>query len=465
MAVAISHTRMVALRVREQLLPQREFTPLITACLQMNQTQANAQITRLSQMDSTQLTVQVVATVNRQLAAVSDHLAELADTIETAIAQATHEGDGASDSATHGKDADGHVQATSLHLTDIPANPMSIVLALSDLTTVAHLKSTARLIRNALWPIVRRFRLPNAIEGAGASGVVQFDPQLSHGDVMKAMWVVEEGGEGAWGEVGDTLRVAEHCGNCQLPITVDGADLQTHATKADFLALPRVFAQWMLVGRHVVFRRPTGQQDGTLQLFRHNNNDIRIIRNEPNFTITLNPPLPLLTGRPVHAFSQHPFQQHAKPHDPPVRSRIGWQHGVGWVTIGVNDGPLYASASSMLKDLVLRVRGGHLDRIMTQSPHTPPNGCSDVLTWEAADRICAQLHVLTSSNDPFLAWTYFGIFPGDNQSVHVTIPTTEAPAAGVFHDAPFAQRFPLTAAKVRSLCGPIASIVLDGQAP
>ncbi|CEM28593.1 unnamed protein product [Vitrella brassicaformis CCMP3155] len=457
----VSQTRMIALRVREQLLPQREFTPLITACLQMNQTQ-------------------VVARVNRQLAAVSDHLAELAETIETAIAQTTHEGDGVSDSATHGKDADGHVQATSLHLTDIPDSPMSVVLALSDLTAVAHLKSTARPIRNALRPIARRFRLPKAIERAGVSGVVQFDDQLSDGDVMKAMWVVEEGGEGGWGEVGDTLRVGEQCGHCQLPVTVGAGDLQTYATKADFLALPRVFAQWMLVGRHVVFRRPTGQQDGTLQLFRHNN-DIRIIRNKPGFTITLNPPLPHPT-RPVHPFSQHPFQQHAKPHDPPVSSRILWQQGVGWVTVGINNGPVDASASSVLKRLLLvyrelavggfsnsptvvvdqRVRG---DRIMTQSLHTPLDGCSHVMPWELADGSCAQSHVLTMSDDPFIAGMYFVIQPGNNQSAAVGIFTTEAAAAGVAHDAPFAQRFPLTAAMVRRALGPIAPIVLDGQAP
>ncbi|CEM28615.1 unnamed protein product [Vitrella brassicaformis CCMP3155] len=399
-----SATRMSEMGTRDQLLKQIQ-------AYQTNQARVNNGIGRLTQMDTAMITPLVRPDYHTQ------HNG-LCVMIPRVIHQMV-------------------ANARRLQVYDIPAEPISIILALSDLTTVAHLKSTARHFTNAIRPIIRNIRLPNAIEGAGASGVVQFDPQLSHGDVMKAMWVVEEGGEGGWGEVGDTLRVAEYCGNCQLPITVDGADLQTHATKA------------------------------------------------PNFTITLNPPLPLPTDRPVHAFSQHPFQQHAKPHDPPVRSRIGWQHGVGWVTIGVNDGPLYASASSMLKDLVLchrllalggstdspavavdrRVRGGHLDRIMTQSPHTPPNGCSNVLTWEAADGICAQLHVLTSSNDPFLAEIAFGIFPGDNQSVRVIIRTTEAPAAAVPQDAPFAQRFLLTAAKVRCVLGPIASIVLDGQAP
>jgi len=252
----------------------------------------------------------------------------------------------------------------------------------------------------------------------------------------------------------------------------------------DFLALPRFCAQWMLVGRRVALRRPTGQQDGTLQLFRHSNIEIRIIRNEPGFTITLNPPLPQ-PNRPVHPFSQHPFTHHAKPHDPPASNRIVWQSGVGWATVGVNNGTVDVLASSMLKHLILhhrvravggftdsptvvvdrRVRGGHVDRIMTRSPHTPTDGCSSVLTWERADGVCGQAHLLTSSNDQFIAWISFDISPNNNQSVEVTICTFEAPATGVPHDAPFAQRFPRTAAKVRRILGPTAAIILDGQAP
>ncbi|CEM25354.1 unnamed protein product [Vitrella brassicaformis CCMP3155] len=127
----------------------------------------------------------MVDKVSRQFAAVSDLLAELAETINSTIALTRHR----------------RAQATSLDLTDIPAAPMRVLIAQSDLTTVAHLKSTARPIRNALRPIIRRYRLRKAIERAGVGGVVQFDPQLSHGDVMKAMWVVEEGGEGGWGEI------------------------------------------------------------------------------------------------------------------------------------------------------------------------------------------------------------------------------------------------------------------------
>ncbi|CEM37171.1 unnamed protein product [Vitrella brassicaformis CCMP3155] len=450
-------TRMVALRMQEQQLAQ----------FRRNQEKVNACIERLTQMDAGAMTPQMLDTINRHVATESDRLAQLADTLDATIALTTHR----------------RTQARRLHLYDLPARPLSVIIAQSDLTAIARFKSTARPVTNALRPIARNLRLPMAIERAGLSGVMQFDDQLSHSDVMKAMWVVEEGGEGGWREVGGTLRLAEHGGYCQLPVTVGAANLQTHATKGDFLALPCVFAQWMLVGRHVAFRRPNGQQDGTLELFRHNN-EIRAIRNEPNFTMAIDPPL-FLPNRPVHPFSQHPFTHHAKPHDPPVGSRILWQQGVGWGTAGANGGAVSTSASSMLKGLLLfhrvlavgvishsptvaverSVRGGHLDRIMTRSPHTALNGCSGVTTWEAASGRCVQLHFLTTSDDPFIAWMSFNISPGNNQDVHVTIHTTEAPAAGVPQDAPFAQRFPLTAAKPRRALGPIAAIVLDGQTP
>jgi len=251
----------------------------------------------------------------------------------------------------------------------------------------------------------------------------------------------------------------------------------------DFLALPRFCAQWMLVGRRVALRRPTGQQDGTLELFRHNNNEIRAIRNEPNFAIVINPPLPL-PNRRVHSFSRHPFQQHAKPHDPPVSSRILWDGGVGWTPGGVNDGGVFSSASCLLKKLMLTHRmlavsdisysppvavdrsvRGHLNRMLTRPPHTPLDDCSHMMASEAVSGGCGQSHVLTSSDDSFVAWIAFRTLQGDNQNVEVSIRTTEAPAAGVANDAPFAQQFPRTAAKARRVLGPIAAIVLDGQAP
>ncbi|CEM25355.1 unnamed protein product [Vitrella brassicaformis CCMP3155] len=239
----------------------------------------------------------------------------------------------------------------------------------------------------------------------------------------------------------------------------------------------------MLVGGYVAFRRPNGRQDGTLQLFRHNN-ELRIIReNHPNFFIQLNPPLPH-SDRPFHPFSQHhPFTHHAKPHDPPVRHRITWHPwSLGWETVLITHGPVDVSVSSMLKELMVVhrwravggftqspavvVRGGvhGVGGILARSPHAPLNGCSDKLTLEWADGECVQEHVLTSSNDPFIAWISF-VIPQGNQDVRVTICTTEASAAGVPQDAPFAQRFTRTAAKVRRLPGSIDFFVFGVEAP
>ncbi|CEL93645.1 unnamed protein product [Vitrella brassicaformis CCMP3155] len=111
------------------------------------------------------------------------------------------------------------------------------------------------------------------------------------------------------------------------------------------------------------------------------------------------------------------------------------------------------------------VRGGHLDRMLIRPPHTPLDDCSHLTVYEAVSGLCGQSHELTSFDDPFIAFIAMGTPPGDSRNVGVAIYTTEAPAAGVANDAPFAQRFPLTAAKARRVLGPIAPIILDGQAP
>jgi len=171
--------------------------------------QVNACIERLTQMDAGAMTPQMLDTINRHVATESDRLAQLADTLDATIALTTHR----------------RTQARRLHLYDLPARPLSVIIAQSDLTAIARFKSTARPVTNALRPIARNLRLPMAIERAGLSGVMQFDDQLSHSDVMKAMWVIEEGDEGGWREVADTLRFAEHLGYCQLPVTVGAGEL------------------------------------------------------------------------------------------------------------------------------------------------------------------------------------------------------------------------------------------------
>jgi len=80
----------------------------------------------------------------------------------------------------------------------------------------------------------------------------------------------------------------------------------------------------------VAFRRANGQQDGTFELFRDNTiNEIRTIRDEPGFAITLNPPL---STNMLHPLQQHPFQQHIKHDDPPVQwpIRFDFFDGGSW---------------------------------------------------------------------------------------------------------------------------------------
>ncbi|CEM27758.1 unnamed protein product [Vitrella brassicaformis CCMP3155] len=194
----------------------------------------------------------------------------------------------------------------SAKLGDLSADAMARLQTSTDLQSVGRLKTTAPL--NYHLKMALRRRLTVAVHKAGLTGVLRFAPQLGGGGVMKALWLMEEGG--SWGEVGNGLRVARQCGYCQLPVTVDAA----------YLSMPRVTAQWMVVSRHVDFRRANGQQDGTFELFRDNaTNEIRAIRNQPDFAITRNPPLPTTA---VHPLQQHPFQQHIKPDDPPVQSAI-----------------------------------------------------------------------------------------------------------------------------------------------
>ncbi|CEM29763.1 unnamed protein product [Vitrella brassicaformis CCMP3155] len=82
-------------------------------------------------------------------------------------------------------------KARRLHVTDIPPEPMSIVLALSDTAAVGRSKATSRHFRDALRPIIRNIRLRQAIECAGF-------------------------------------------GRCSgLPVTVGTGDLQTHAIKTE----------------------------------------------------------------------------------------------------------------------------------------------------------------------------------------------------------------------------------------
>ncbi|CEM12694.1 unnamed protein product [Vitrella brassicaformis CCMP3155] len=369
----------------------------------------------------------------------------------------------------------------SAKLEDLPADAMGRLQTSTDLTSVGRLKTTARLIKSHIRDALRS-RLTDATDKAGLRGVVRFAPQLGDGGALKALWLMEEGGD--WGEVGDGLRFAGQSGYCQLPITIDARDLQKHDTKTAYVSMPRVAAQWMIVGRHVVFRRRDGQQDGTFELFRDpTTNEIRAIRDEPDFAVTLNPPL---STDHVHPLQQHPFQQHLKRDDPPVRSAIGYTlHGQGgWVAIGLE----YAetSVSTFIVDVIMYyhscthidvhhihgiqmeidcgVRGGYLDTLLTRSPHTPLEGCSAVVTTEEVPVGSAyQTHLLTAFDDPFIAWVQFRVRLDHHQTVTAVLATTEQPV-GSPYDA-FPVRHPQTTARARRSLGFIAPVFLDGQTP
>mmetsp|Transcript_33790 Transcript_33790/g.97432 ORF Transcript_33790/g.97432 Transcript_33790/m.97432 type:complete len:247 (-) Transcript_33790:1497-2237(-) len=246
--------------------------------------------------------------------------------------------------------------------------------------------------------------------------------------------------------------------------------------------MPRVTAQWMVVSRHVDFRRANGQQDGTFELFRDNaTNEIRAIRDEPEFAITLNPPLPTTA---VHPLQQHPFQQHIKHDDPPVQFAVSFdeeaEDGGSW-TAGPSE-CTQVSMSAFIVEMIIyhyywsgppvhtmrmdidgSVRGGYLDGVLTQSPHTPLDGCSAVEGSEGGDGNVYQTHLLTAFNDPFIAWVRFRFRPDDRQNVRVTLVTTEQPVGSP--GDPFPSRYQRAAALARRSLGPVAPVLLDGQAP
>ncbi|CEM23975.1 unnamed protein product [Vitrella brassicaformis CCMP3155] len=132
------------------------------------------------------------------------------------------------------------------------------------------------------------------------------DDQFGTHDLLAAVCVVEEGD---WGEMSEVIELAGKCGNCELPVTLTGADINTHANKTAYVSAPRMLAQLRMVGPHVHF------SDGScLQLFHYSNQwtyHWLAIMDQYGFRLEVDPPLP----------AGHLYQQHRQPHDPPVTSR------------------------------------------------------------------------------------------------------------------------------------------------
>ncbi|CEM13083.1 unnamed protein product, partial [Vitrella brassicaformis CCMP3155] len=357
-------------------------------------------------------------------------------------------------------------------LRDLPTDAVARLQTPANLTGVGRLRTTARLLKRHIRDAFRS-RLTDAIDKAGLTGVVRFAPQLGDGSVMEALWLMEEGG--GWGEVEKGLRLAAEYSYCQLPILIDAGDLQKHDTKMAYLSMPRVAAQWLIVGRHVVFCRADGQQNGTFEVFRDpSTNEIRAIRDEPEFALTLNPPLPT-DG--VHPFQQHPFQQHMK-HVVTIEYAEYAEGDGEWVAGWAEF--ICASVSTFIMDMITRhftrsgfqlhftevdidrgARGGYLDGLLTRSPHTSLEGCAAVMTEEGADGTACQVHVLTASDDPCIAWITFCVTAYDRQTVSVSLLTTEQPVGNP--SDPFSVRCRRSAWLARRSLGPFARIFSDGQ--
>jgi len=118
---------------------------------------------------------------------------------------------------------------------------------------------------------------------------------------------------------------------------------------------------------------------------------------------------------------------------------------------------------TMLMDIDRGVRGGYLDGVLTRSPHTPLEGCAAVTTGEEVDGHVCQFHLLTAFDDPFVASVEFRVRPDDRQNVIVFVATTEQPVGSP--NDPLPARHQRTAALARRSLGPVAPVLLAGEAP
>ncbi|CEM21781.1 unnamed protein product [Vitrella brassicaformis CCMP3155] len=256
-------------------------------------------------------------------------------------------------------------------------------------TWLRELFGAAQLRDRLSYSLGSQAGLRRAVNGQQVQLLRFDDDQFGTHDLLAAVCVVEEGD---WGEMAEVIELAEQCGNCELPVTLSGADINTHANRTAYMSAPRVLAQLKMVGRHVQF------SDGScLQLF-HYGNQWRVILDEPGFRLQVDAPLP--TG--------HLYRRHRQRHDPPVRNSISivyWTTPDGyrarWVSSGGGQERIDASVSSFAKYLILYqdVIGGRLDGLLTESPHAPVAGCTSTVSWDGGVRRL----VFTDGSHPFVA--------------------------------------------------------------
>ncbi|CEL93584.1 unnamed protein product [Vitrella brassicaformis CCMP3155] len=321
-----------------------------------------------------------------------------------------------------------------------------------DISTTVALRAASRDIRDAFSSDQLRSRLDHSLsrDGDGINTqqlqLVRFDPSLGMGDLLAAVWVAEEGGR--WDETGEVLQLASQCGDCTLPLSLTADDINTHWSKTVYMALPRVLAQLMVVGRHVRF-----ENGSRLRLFRRANGEVRGPI-EPGFQLVFNPPLA----------AGHLYQRNRLEHDPPVRSRIYWdKFGGGWVVSHAID--FGADPSEYTEASVSSFAKG---KIYDHFYKTHPiNRTSIRSNSNSAARV--RFLVLTDSSHKFVAWITIEVLGGwsttahmgdDNVRVRVDVWTTEEPvcASGAFKD-----RFPVTTRLARVALARVAPYVFDGQ--
>ncbi|CEM30553.1 unnamed protein product [Vitrella brassicaformis CCMP3155] len=271
-------------------------------------------------------------------------------------------------------------------------------------------------------------------------------------DLLAALCVTEEGG---WDEIGEVIELAGQCRYCLLPVRLTADDLHQFPNKTAYLASPRVLAQLKMVGRHIDFGNGV-----RFQLFRHQGNTLRAVKDEDGFELTIDPPLP----------AGHLYQQHRQQHDPPVQSSIDCRPNDGW---GLFDARHYSSVSSFVKVIIInhvRATGqrNHTSRpiprhadnnrlgiLLTQSSHRPVARCTTTTSYRSP----GQRHlVLTDATHSFVAC--IKITGLDRNTVGVSIFTTEAPVC--VGDA-FKDRFPATTRLARAVLWEVIAAMIFGQ--
>ncbi|CEM00920.1 unnamed protein product [Vitrella brassicaformis CCMP3155] len=335
----------------------------------------------------------------------------------------------------------------------------------SSIKDILRLRATCTWLRELFGAAQLRDRLRHSLDSqAGLRRAVNGqqvqllrfdDDKFGTHDVLAAVCVVEEG---AWGEMAEVIELAGQCGNFDLPVTLSGADINTHANITAYVSAPRVLAQLRMVGRHFQF------SDGScLQLFQHGNGGMRAIKDQPGFELEVDPALP----------AGHLYRQHRQPYDPPATNSgiiYSTEDGGGWVSDGglFTDASLSSSAKFMIFDhfsethqtnrtsirLNRYVGGGRLNGLLTESPHTPMAGCTTTMGLDGDE----WWLVLTNSSHPFVA--SISISGAGNNDVDVRVETTEAAVCG---GGAFKHRFPVTTQLARVALRAVAPFVFDGQ--